>query len=508
MAQSFDFEQHRIRAFEAFGAVRPRYVRYATAIENILRMALRDVPSHQISARAKDLDRFAAKASKPDPVDPTKPKYPNPLDEIEDMAAARVITYVLRTLPSVEHSVQREFKVVERSDKSDRLLENALVGYRSIHLIIEMKPERAALLEYEEFRGLRAEVQIRTILQHAWAEIEHDMRYKPAAEPNKILSQRFTALAGLIEVGDREFDQIYEIDERRRRELVDLAQINEAAPEPTAEPARLLPDVEQRMPTLRPPDEPTQPRELIAAGHYSDAIVRYNLLIERQPRQFAHYLGRAKARFLSGDAAGALSDIHAAETITPGHRFIARLRDLIVGGTIEQRPGAEASLAVRLGHTALRDGDARVAWEKYSEAEKLGFNPVFSVFNLAMARFIGREFELSQLTLDRIEPYPASALEFNVITLRTLCYIMAGGKEVEQSIERVRSSLEKVRTSRGYVYNARSPLFDLEQGTRRVFDGQELAKIEAVFAILHSASQSTERPLDTAAATTADQGNE
>jgi tetratricopeptide (TPR) repeat protein len=333
------------------------------------------------------------------------------------------------------------------------------------------------------------------------------MRYKPAAEPNKILSQRFTALAGLIEVGDREFDQIYEIDERRRRELVDLAQINEAAPEPTAEPARPLPDVEQRIPTLREANEPIQPRDLIASGRYSDAIVRYNLLIEREPRQFAHYLGRAKARFLSGDAAGALVDIQAAETINPGHRFIARLQDLIAGRTIETKPAAEASLAVRLGHTALRDGNASAAFEKYAEAEKLGFNPVFSVFNLAMARFIGMEFELSQRTLDRIEPYPGSALEFNVITLRTLCYIMAGGKEVQQSLERVRSSLEMVRASIGYVYNARSPLIDLEQGTRKVFDGQEMNKIEGVFKILHTASPRTAER-DIAPTTIADQGND
>jgi hypothetical protein len=84
---------------------------------------------------------------------------------------------------------------------------------------------------------------------------------------------------------------------------------------------------------------------------------------------------------------------------------------------------------------------------------------------------------------------------------------MAGGKEVQQSLERVRSSLEMVRASIGYVYNARSPLIDLEQGTRKVFDGQEMNKIEGVFKILHTASPRTAER-DIAPTTIADQGND
>jgi len=498
MHKGFDFEQHRIRAWQAYGSVRDRYARFAAAVEAILRMALRDLPVHNISARAKDLDRFASKAAKPDPIDPAKPKYSDPLTQIEDLAGARIITYVLRTLPVVEAVVAREFDVSERSDKADQLLEKASVGYRSVHLIVQFKPERTRLLEYQEFDGLKVEIQIRTILQHAWAEIEHDMRYKPNSEPNKELSQRFTALAGLIEVGDREFDQIYEIDDRRRKRLLDLAQMNDAVPEPTESmkgtkkqqenvlPA--LPHPEEGESVLAPPAE-LQPRDLMAQGRYSEAIVKYGQHIAYQPKQFAHYLGRSKARFLSGDVEGALADLAKAEELSPNNPIVGKVQDLIEGRDTDGRPGGDQSLAVRQGHTALRDGDSTEALARYEEAESLGFNPVFSVFNRSMARFLERKFELARHTLDRIDPYPGSVLEFNVIVLRTLCYLMSGGDKVDEAVRMIQSRLMRVIESVKYQYNARSPLVDLEYGIRKTFNPDELKRIEPVFVLLNHATQ-------------------
>jgi len=58
---------------------------------------------------------------------------------------------------------------------------------------------------------------VRTILQHAWAEIEHDIRYKsPEAIPTSI-RRRFMSLAGMLEIADREFQAILDADQRLRR---------------------------------------------------------------------------------------------------------------------------------------------------------------------------------------------------------------------------------------------------------------------------------------------------
>jgi hypothetical protein len=55
---------------------------------------------------------------------------------------------------------------------------------------------------------LVAEIQVRTILQHAWAEIEHDTRYKAVDVAPTAIARRFVALAGLLEIADREFQAL------------------------------------------------------------------------------------------------------------------------------------------------------------------------------------------------------------------------------------------------------------------------------------------------------------
>ena len=58
--------------------------------------------------------------------------------------------------------------------------------------------------EYARFKGINFEVQIRSILQHTWAEIEHDLQYKDESIPRE-LRRRFARLAGLLEIADAEF---------------------------------------------------------------------------------------------------------------------------------------------------------------------------------------------------------------------------------------------------------------------------------------------------------------
>ncbi len=74
-------------------------------------------------------------------------------------------------------------------------------------------------------------------MQHAWAEIEHDIRYKSAAAIPKAISRRFMTLAGLLEIADREFQEIQEQDEAIRanaRTLIDERRLTEVEVTPDA----------------------------------------------------------------------------------------------------------------------------------------------------------------------------------------------------------------------------------------------------------------------------------
>jgi hypothetical protein len=127
--------------------------------------------------------------------------------------------------------MQAEFEILEEIDKSQELEDQEkFVGYQSVHYIVRLQPKRIQLPEYRRFNDLIGEIQVRTIVQHAWAEIEHDIQYKTLAVLPSAIRARFVQLAGLLAIADREFQAIQEEDQRLReaaRESVAAGRLNE-----------------------------------------------------------------------------------------------------------------------------------------------------------------------------------------------------------------------------------------------------------------------------------------
>ncbi len=155
---------------------------------------------YTITNRAKDIDSFIEKAK--------DEKYKNPTD-IKDLAGIRVITYVESEAHKASDIIKELFDInfAESVDKS-KILGVDKVGYRSLHYIAKFSSDRCKLPEYKKFSDLEFEIQIRTILEHAWAEIEHDRNYKYTGVLPEDIKRRFAILAGVLELANREFDQI------------------------------------------------------------------------------------------------------------------------------------------------------------------------------------------------------------------------------------------------------------------------------------------------------------
>jgi ppGpp synthetase/RelA/SpoT-type nucleotidyltranferase len=236
---AFDFQTH---AQSAVAEYLPRLAYYrdlAAVVKRILDESTRRrlIKVHSIEGRPKDPESFGKKAAQPSPDDPSKPKYRDPLAEITDLAAVRVITFFPGTLDEVDSLIDDEFTVVERSDKGAELLEDDRFGYQSIHYLVKLSPERVALPEYAPFADSLLEVQVRTILQHAWAEIEHDIQYKTASVIPLGIRRRFMALAGMLEIADREFQAIQDADQKLMedaRERVKVGQLEDVEITPDA----------------------------------------------------------------------------------------------------------------------------------------------------------------------------------------------------------------------------------------------------------------------------------
>jgi hypothetical protein len=86
-----------------------------------------------------------------------------------------------------------------------------------------LSPDRLILPEYSPYKGLKIEIQIRTILQHAWAQIGHDETYKQTAVLPPKIERDFMLLAGLLEIADNEFNRTSLEIEKYRKEVASKA---------------------------------------------------------------------------------------------------------------------------------------------------------------------------------------------------------------------------------------------------------------------------------------------
>jgi len=92
-----------------------------------------------------------------------------------DMAGIRVITYLDSDARKAAEIIKQLFEIVpgQSVDKAQELGTDR-GGYRSIYVVGRLGQDRLALPENKKFENFCFEIQIRTILQHAWAEFEHD----------------------------------------------------------------------------------------------------------------------------------------------------------------------------------------------------------------------------------------------------------------------------------------------------------------------------------------------
>ncbi len=118
-----------------------------------------------------------------------------------DLAGIRMITYFESDVYRVCEVVKQLFEILpdHPEDKREKLGVDK-VGYRSVHFVAEFPEKRTCLLEYKNYKGCRFELQIRSLLQHAWAEIEHDRNYKFNGVMPKHLQRRFSLVAAVLEL--------------------------------------------------------------------------------------------------------------------------------------------------------------------------------------------------------------------------------------------------------------------------------------------------------------------
>jgi len=157
-----------------------------------------------VSARAKDLRSARGKLR--------EKRYKHPKSELTDMIGARTVLLFDSEVTKVTTYLRSALDISEKHSRAaGEELELGEFGYRSVHLVAKFRGR--TMQHYLRLGRPWVEVQVRSLLQHAWAAIGHDHLYKSALSFPDLLKRRFYAIAGGLELFDHEFDVI-----RARRE--------------------------------------------------------------------------------------------------------------------------------------------------------------------------------------------------------------------------------------------------------------------------------------------------
>ena len=196
-----------IREINIYKECRKDFVKYAELLELILKKIAKKIsPESIVQTRAKVVTSYAEKIQRPGKAE----QYgPNPVEDLTDLCGGRFILPTLDDVKKCCQIIEENFQI-QWKDSEDKLaqLEQDQFGYLSHHYIVQLNPNSSYIQDLNipnEIFPLKAEIQVRTLLQHCWSVIQHDNLYKPSIKiPDKIKRQ-FYRIAAILEDADHEF---------------------------------------------------------------------------------------------------------------------------------------------------------------------------------------------------------------------------------------------------------------------------------------------------------------
>ena len=189
---------------DKYGERVPLLDELALNLEKDLKEALQGLPHiDRISFRTKGISSFVKKAQDPN----NDPRYSDPLVEVEDQVAGRILVHFLSDLVIVREKLEGSLNTIERTER--RPNRDAEFGYESDHLIcmipLHLKPDswRQQPDMPETF-----ELQIRTLFMHAYAEPQHNMAYKGPGDLPRKVRRELAWIAASAWGADKAFERI------------------------------------------------------------------------------------------------------------------------------------------------------------------------------------------------------------------------------------------------------------------------------------------------------------
>lgn len=197
------YVEERVRQYEQ---KRSAYEGLAKQILAIMRTIIKqEHPDMKIASYAKRAKKTESLRKKL-----RKDKY-NEKSEITDLAGVRIIAYSRKDIPAIAEIIKKSFEVDDQNSVNKTLsLGNDRMGYRGDHYVVSLGGDRIRMPENREFKDLKCEIQVTSLIAHTWSEIMHEKGYKFEGELPAELERRKNLLAGILELADMEMDAYVE----------------------------------------------------------------------------------------------------------------------------------------------------------------------------------------------------------------------------------------------------------------------------------------------------------
>jgi putative GTP pyrophosphokinase len=166
-----------------------------------------------LKGRIKTFDAFYRKLL----IKIQKGKIEDPFLSIRDIVALRVIVPFMEEITLIEAAIIEQFQACE-IEKKARTRAIGEFGYDSVHLILGVPGE---MLSRSGISGsMKCEIQIRTILQDAWAEVEHELVYKTLIDNvEDAIRKKMVALNATLSLADTIFQEIRDYQRKKYQDI-------------------------------------------------------------------------------------------------------------------------------------------------------------------------------------------------------------------------------------------------------------------------------------------------
>lgn len=177
-------------------------------------------PVKQIMSRIKQPDKVVEKIFRKPDIFPDKLSS-NSLKKMHDTIGIRIVVYFPSQLSLIDRELRNSrFFALDNMAQPEAYLEPEKLirlglshienkqkesGYTSIHYMARLKNSSIVQEELPVF-----EIQVRTLAQELWSELEHVLAYKPETRPSLSAKRRLQILSRDVSVIDEHFNLLYE----------------------------------------------------------------------------------------------------------------------------------------------------------------------------------------------------------------------------------------------------------------------------------------------------------